>query len=169
MCQGLQDGRRQKLGVRVSAVWGRLFVRSGPLDCPRLCPASGGSFRCSKPQGRDSSLHATFPRDLPGPHQPATSFAGASPQVSGCCLRIFGAPGSRKGTGPPGKEMSGPPRVLLGPLPVTGGSREDSSEQLLTFPGVASGSFSPYGSLRLPVSQFVSDNFLNGKEAAGNL
>lgn len=88
------------------------------------------------------------------------------PKVSSCCLRIFGAPGSRKGTGPPGKEMSGPPRVLLGPLPVAGGSREDSCEQLLTFPGVASGSFYP---LRFPVSQFVSDNFLNGKEAVGNL
>lgn len=60
------------------------------------------------------------------------SFAAASPQGFGLLSSDIRGPGEREGTGPAGKERSGPPGVLLGPLPVAGGSRDDSSlgEQL---------------------------------------
>lgn len=133
-------GRRQRLGCEgVRGRWGgggslsapdRWTLNSAPVRADRFCAVIPGSR--PKPGKHSSFLSATFLRDLPGSHQPSVSFAAASLQGFGLLSSDIRGPGEREGTGPAGKERSGPPGVLLGPLPVAGGSREDSSlsEQL---------------------------------------
>lgn len=108
----------------------RWTLNSAPVRADRFCAVIPGSR--PKPGKHSSFLPATFLRDLPGSHQPSVSFAAASLQGFGLLSSDIRGPGEREGTGPAGKERSGPPGVLLGPLPVAGGSREDSSlsEQL---------------------------------------
>lgn len=146
---GWAGGKTDARGVRGR---GRLFVRRGPLDHPPLpdSAGSGGRFGAVSPR---VAIRASLPLshgDLPGPHQPATSFAGASPKVSGCCLAIFGAWGAGRPLDPR-ERMGGPPRVLLEALRVTGGSRGfgRTTFDFLVLPPV----FLP---LRFPASFYLS-------------
>ena len=166
----MQDGPEAK--ARCEGVRGRGEAlcpprTSGPPPLPDSASVREDRFGAVSPRvATRASLplsHGIFPV-LTSPLRPSQVLL---PKVSGCCLPIFGAPGSRKATGPPGKEMGGPPRVLLEPLRVTGGSR-GFGRTTFDFSWCCLRFFLP---LRFPasISQFMSDNFLNGKEAVGNL
>lgn len=159
MCPGPQDGPGAEAQRRTSGV-GSAPRPTGPLD-PQLCPGSSQWSSCSSLRVTTGAWEALGPpchslRDLTSPQYPPYCFSPRS-QV------VF------RPARPPGKEMSGPPRVLLGPLPVGEGRQRG-----FVFEGAALDFwcflrfFLPLRSPPLPIPEFASRNFLNGKEAVGN-